>query len=91
MGWPDRRIGWPGGGVTAHNQGFDGTTHLCWDAQVFRRFDPCRPNRKVAAPPSASNQEVHGAVAGSGAMSFGWGLAVIDAGGAEMERLSATA
>ncbi len=23
-GWPNRRIGWPGGGVTAHNQGFHG-------------------------------------------------------------------
>ena len=24
MGWPNRRIGWPCGGVTTHNQGFDG-------------------------------------------------------------------
>ena len=90
-GWPNCRIGWPGGGVTTHNQGFNGATHLCWDAQVFHRFDPCRPRAGKSLPRRPPSQEVHGAADGSAPCPLAGGLAVIAAGGAEMERLSATA
>jgi hypothetical protein len=89
MGWLRRGTGWPCGGVTAHNQGFNGTPACAGMRRSSTGSTRAGAGRKVAAPPSASD-EVHGAVAGRRAIALAGGLAANAAGGAEMERLSAT-